>query len=500
MTYPPPLRHMERCSIKLEKGEYVVQGFCGAIPNLEVELASISSSQNHLQVMAAQHQSQQQDQLPLSISPQQLLASGHTRDTLLNVLANKKGESWALKDIVTTPDISKIVQSLKNGTAVAVSDGSFKDEGGTAAWIIESHDGTQRMIGRVLVPGYPSDHSAYRSELAGLYSIVLVVETIKEVWGQTAGSVVVACDGKEALRQAFLTATSRLSCQNAEFDLISGIRGYVRRSKIIFKPTHVKGHQDDRRSYGELTRLEKLNVEADCYAKEYWAQTYGSNPVYFRNYFQYEIPYGMCKVTFLGTRVVKKLTKYLRESIEGGKAADYWINKKERLSEQAFHEVDWECTRKAMEAVSLPRRHWVAKFESGFCATGRMMKIWKQRVIDNCPCCGAQNETTTHILQCPCSSAQNLWEKSLSNLQQWLRRNKTSPDLTRMVLHILSRWRAGVSVPPLTDFEFDSSESVFASQSKIGWRQFIGGWFSLEWARVQQEYYQWIGIQRSGKR
>jgi len=30
---------------------------------------------------------------------------------------------------------------------VGVSDGSFKDEGGTVAWIIENEVGTQRIVG-----------------------------------------------------------------------------------------------------------------------------------------------------------------------------------------------------------------------------------------------------------------------------------------------------------------------------------------------------------------
>ena len=41
--------------------------------------------------------------------------------------------------------INEIVDDISNGTAVAVSDGSYKDNGGTAAWIIESSNGEQRM-------------------------------------------------------------------------------------------------------------------------------------------------------------------------------------------------------------------------------------------------------------------------------------------------------------------------------------------------------------------
>ena len=104
-----------------------------------------------------------------------------------------------------------------------------------------------------------------------------------------------------------------------------------------------------------------------------------------------------------------------------------------------------------MKSVGLSRRHWVTKFESGFCGTGRMMKIWKQRVIDNCPRCCAANETTTHILTCPAASAYKSWEKSLVSLEVWLVGKKICPDLRISLLHILDRWRYGLEVTNLTN-------------------------------------------------
>ena len=170
-------------------------------------------------------------------------------------------------------------------------------------------------------------------------------------------------------------------------------------------PFHIKGHQDNKKKLEDLTRLELLNVEVDSYAKEFWVEKYDQTTDIQRRYFKYKTPMGMWNISILGTRVVTKLFTCLRESIAGGKAAEYWVLNKERFTNTSFFEVDWEATKQAMESVGLSRRHWVTKFESGFCGTGRMMKIWKQRVIDNCPRCGAANETTTHILRWPAASA-----------------------------------------------------------------------------------------------
>ena len=421
-------------------------------------------------------------------------------EKLIDVLDRRKGEQWAIQQLLTTTDIDEIVQDIAKGTAVGVSDGSFKDEAGTAAWIIENERGTQRIMGKTIVPGYASDQSAYRSEIAGIYSMVLIVEMIKEVWKLKYGGILICCDGKDALNQAVNVDEINISCKQQQFDLLSGVQGYIRQSPIIYLPYHVKGHQDKNVKLEDLGRIPLLNIECDLYAKGYWDQRYGHIPHDQRRCYQYSIPKGMWKISFMGTRVTNLLVNCMRENIEGGEAAEYWVRNRKRFDKSSFFEVDWNSMKEAMSSAKLSRRHWVTKFESGICGTGRMMKIWKQRVIDNCPRCGVPNETTTHILQCPCASANLVWDKSLKSLKDWLIDNKSCPDLRRLLLHILNRWSMQLEVTNLNSYEFETCENVFKSQSMIGWRQLMGGCLSLEWAKAQQKYYEWIGVRKTDKR
>jgi hypothetical protein len=56
-----------------------------------------------------------------------------------------------------------------------VSDGSYKDHFGTAAFILVIADDSATCIrGRVVTPGDPEDHNAYRSELAGIYALTVI--------------------------------------------------------------------------------------------------------------------------------------------------------------------------------------------------------------------------------------------------------------------------------------------------------------------------------------
>ena len=99
-------------------------------------------------------------------------------------------------------DVQQIAEAIINGTAIAVSDGSFSKAHGTAAWIIQGVSGPGEVGGVLVVPGYPSDQSPYRSELAGLYAIMTAVEAICAFYNIKEGSIEVACDGESALNNA----------------------------------------------------------------------------------------------------------------------------------------------------------------------------------------------------------------------------------------------------------------------------------------------------------
>ena len=466
---------LKRTSVSKEKGLYLAKGYH---TQTEVDL---------------------QDEGVNDFGSRSTVEDVNVLPAIAKALYERKGEQWALKDITTTIDVGEIVKDIANGTAVAVSDGSYKDNGGTAAWILENNTGTQRIRGVVNVPGTVLDQSPYRSEIAGIYGIVVVVETIKEVLGMKKGRIIVGCDGKNALEQTVLFKENLCSCQQQHFDLISGIQGYIRDSTITYEPTHVKGHQDDVKEYRELDRLSMLNVEADCYAKQYWEERYGDKdtlPLYVR----YIVPKGMWEIALTGQRICKDLLEFLRDNIQADEAYNYWVNQKERFTKLGFLGVDWNANKLAMKSATNTRRKWVTKFESGTCGTGRMMKLWKQRVIDNCPRCGSPNETTTHVLQCKSESATATWESSLAELENWLRDNKTCPDLRKLLVQAIDQWRLGAEVKNLETFEFEHCEGVYAAQRQIGWRQLMGGCLSNEWARAQEAYFKWLGMRRTGER
>ena len=85
---------------------------------------------------------------------------------------------WAIQLCTIPNNGQRIATALCNGTALALSDGSFKDMFGTSAFVIEAADSYQRITGVNAVPGPLNDGDSHRCELCGLFAIVLIVNCI----------------------------------------------------------------------------------------------------------------------------------------------------------------------------------------------------------------------------------------------------------------------------------------------------------------------------------
>ena len=156
MTYKQPHTRRHRLSSRftatsLTDRSYQYQRICPSIPHTAQKCTVI-----------------------LNQSTIRLMGHGLTRDHISNPIKQHlelyyENDSATIKD-----DKFKIVESIKSGTAIAVSDGSYKDDIGTAVMILEAPTGEQLTVS-ICVPGPPECHDVYRSELAGILSILCIV-------------------------------------------------------------------------------------------------------------------------------------------------------------------------------------------------------------------------------------------------------------------------------------------------------------------------------------
>jgi hypothetical protein len=187
-------------------------------------------------------------------------------------------DQWAIQELSVKDNGKAISKAIQRGTAIAVSDGSYKDDRGTAAFILERSDQfdlSGRIIGVNAIPGEAVYQSSYRSELGGVSGIIEIVGILCELHSIPAGVIEVGLDGEQAMKN--ISGTWPLQPRQADFDLLQDIRAKIAKSPVTWKWRWVEGHQADTKKYSDLDRWGQLNVECDGLAKEYWNACTESN-------------------------------------------------------------------------------------------------------------------------------------------------------------------------------------------------------------------------------
>jgi hypothetical protein len=136
-------------------------------------------------------------------------------------LREDKEISWCLYQL-QIHQCQRIVDSIREGTVTAVSDGSYKDTFGTAAWVLLAEETVAYITGCMLYPGAARDHSSYRSILDGLYSVLTVTSKMYEYYNMQEGGITIGCDGLSTLDTS-LHNELVLASDVSNFDLVRAI-------------------------------------------------------------------------------------------------------------------------------------------------------------------------------------------------------------------------------------------------------------------------------------
>ena len=153
-----------------------------------------------------------------------------------------KSQQWSVQRCQSSQiDGADVVAAIIAGTAIAVSDGSFKDSFGTSAWTVRGDTSDQFLTGVNVVPGSDEDQSAFRSELAGIYGILTAVSSLCSLHEVLSGGITVACDGESALDYIFDWETKPIKSSTPHLDIISASRKIIQKSPLQWKFRHVYG-------------------------------------------------------------------------------------------------------------------------------------------------------------------------------------------------------------------------------------------------------------------
>jgi hypothetical protein len=310
-----------------------------------------------------------------------------------NYLASLESKAWIFSDIMIQGSLTMVADAIRNGTCSCVTDGSYKDSHGTAAWkILDLATPDNFIEGRCITPGTPSQQNPYRSELSGLYASVATTNAIVQFFHISSGSMTLACDNLGAIRSTSYKA-EHTSPTGAQFDLVMATQ-YAKSPAIQWNHQHVRGHQDDVTDH-ILSPLEAVNVEMDNNAKAHWTATQHTVEQERQQYFSEE-PWSL---SLDGVKVVSDFETTLQDWCQEPRIHAKWIEK-ERLPANELPHVDYITTAQALQSVEPTVRRWVTKHTSGFCGVNMWMHRWKWRDSAKCPRCDEPIEDANHVWLC----------------------------------------------------------------------------------------------------
>ena len=410
-------------------------------------------------------------------------------NTQLNIVNEQKAEKdntlstlWLNVEKYQSGSVRKIAEAIENGTAIAVSDGSYvEDRGvGSASWIISSKTKEHYVTAGAISPGPRSIQSSYRSEVLGLLGILENVYNICHTWNITHGKCTIFCDGLSALQQVeestIETTNTRQSCS----DLLSACAQLKSMIPVQLRYTHVKGHQDDDKPIHTLTVPAQLNTLMDTLAKDLIPHIEESHATHIPQH-QLSFP-----LPIHSTIIRDNMKDTLYNSIMTEVGHNYWM-RKGRYTPSQRNNIEWHAQYKAMKAINSTRQRTLSKWFSGWLGTGKNMRRWKLRYASNCPFCGHLDEDTNHVLKCSHPKVTTNWTSLLKAYDIKLAKGKTCYALRKAIILELRAWRNMDTAPSLS-FADPQLKQAIQAQREVGWRCFLEGLMVKDIITYQTEY------------
>jgi hypothetical protein len=432
------------------------------------------------------------DALPCSV---QLLRPGHVR--FLNngtampesdpvnapflTTLKSHGGAWMWEHIEADDnDFSWIADALKNGTIIAVTDGSYhQDMAPTisgAGWILYCFRTGKQVTGSFY------EHSptagAYRGELLGMLALHVFLYAVEDHFNLTGCPTHIWCDCKGAL-YAIKRRRKRVSTGTKHADVFRALRGVRRKTKTDHQYSHVLAHQDDIMSWDCLSIQAQLNCICDSLAKAAVRRGHFATPRTGRQ----NLPFEKVAVYVGGTKQTSDVSSDLRYHM-GRIQAREWYNSHNIMHPTVFDTVDWPSLHTTVKSKPQMYQIWLSKQATNFCATGKQLHRIDSTASSKCPNCMRPGECARHLNQCPSEGRSQLLRDSVTNLHAWLKQGHTHPELARWVPEYINA-RGRIKFAELGRMS-PMMRELGHCQDAIGWRHFMEGKVAKQFLEIQQ--------------
>jgi len=368
------------------------------------------------------------------------------------------------------------IDNIMNEPVRIVADGSYKNDKGAMAVILEPVSQKMQMISAGPVPAnYKSPTHVtdpYRCEMAGLLAGLTLMEKLEKISGKKT-VITLSCDNDAALRVA--TEYSFFNSRMKHFDMARALILKNKKLKSTIKAEPVLGHADVKVKNRKLTRAELLNQSCDRLAKE------------ARSICE---PIGNQRLDEEGLSLwyrdekINHDARYHIEHTYHHRIASETLCEKYNWSPEQFENVDWRANEKAMSLMSKPTCIWISKYVTKFLPIGRNMERIGKWTMSYCPRCCNEEETHEHLLKCEHIPSRELLQSKIQTIENWMIWMKTPKELMRQILALISQY---LNLP---HFNLISHHDVIQHQLSLGpWEHFMQGRYHRKFAEYMTAHY-----------
>ena len=213
-------------------------------------------------------------------------------------------------------------------------------------------------------------------------------------------------------------------------------------------------------------------------------------------------------------RYITDMRKYMVEKVNGKRIIDYYKNRR-GWTEEVIENIEWEGINGMLRYATPLRRIKLVKMLHHWQNTGRQkgkirdsrLKLESDRpkhpTVEEeschlCPDSCGEEEGNLHYLHCPKKKAIEDRDNLIRKVNRRLRLLRTSEQIMGIigqVLKIISR--RGVIKFDLNEFKVEANSKLakaIEGQGKIGWHDMCQGYQHKAWAKAQDIYYKYLGI------
>ena len=374
-----------------------------------------------------------------------------------------------------------MIDKIAQGSLSMVSDGSYHPDyiKGTDAFLIEDLNRKIILQGVCQTPGAPEDINAYRSEIMGLFALLVSIEWVCKNEEVNGGTITVACDNIRGLERCF-SADQRPTCRSRHYDILQQVYDARQRIPIVFYAKHIKGHQTDDQRKG--CQIAEMNHEMDLLAKAYLTHCLQFPQAVNQDFA------GNCWSVWLDSKkVVKEIDKQVIDHIHGRDLKRLWI-KKGRLTCEDIENIDWDAIRYGVKDRTHADSIFMTKLDSKFLPVGTKLLQRREWEKDTCRICEKESEDIQHIFSCEHEDSNKIREEACTHLIVWFQSQQTDPNIERCIIHWLIHRGKKTFSECIPDGSTDLIRKAAIQQDNIGGNSFRCGKISKIWNTAQESY------------